>query len=468
MSSLHWALLTDAVLLTLCTCALVWRGRLSALHPATSYLFFHAYTVTFRLFALTLGASLMGELRERVTLPEVLRAARAFDLALIAVTALWLHLAAKDRRSAGRAMRVGSRIGAQTLSPKIVQLIAIVSLMVGVIALRYLQFSDVGTLTASREALGDWSRSSWINMTKSWALQGTMMLHYLVGFTPVHTAITFGLFVLTSLSTARYTLVVWGIFAFFIVLSRRRRRWPSVPAVVALAAIAVIWFPLKVIRASFWAGEDLQGILHNAMTYTKTALSPGGSGGDTVFLDQAAVVMALVDQHGSYFYGSTFAPLLVLAVPKLWWPDKPAVNQYVRDISTPARPIGTMGMIATIVGEGYANFGWVGVVFFPLLAAYAYGKFYFSAIRLPHNSVLRFGYLFAASMLIQVFRDGLTSVVLFTFVAAMPMTFVLYLHWLFPHKLKLRRFGLRRRSRDHVRLPTTHVERSLGNQCPPF
>jgi hypothetical protein len=384
----------------------------------------------------------MRELREPVTLAEVLRAARAFDLALIAVTVLWLHLAAEERRLAGRAICVVSRTGAQTLSPNLVKVTAMVSVIVGVIALRYLQFSGADTLTASREALGDWNRSTWVSMTKSWALQGTMMLHYLVGFSPVHTAITVGLFVLTALSTARYTLVVWGIFACFIVLSRRRRRWPSVPAVVALAAIGVLWFPLKIIRASFWAGEDLQGILNNAMTYTTTLLSPGGSGGDTVFLDQAAVVMSLVDQHGSYFYGSTFAPLLVMAVPKPWWPDKPAVNQYVRDISTPTRPIGTVGMIATIVGEGYANFGWVGVVLFPLLAAYAYGKFYFSAMRVPHNSVLRFGYLFAASMLIQVFRDGLTSVVLFTFVGAMPMTFVLYLHWLFPPRLKQRRFGV--------------------------
>ena len=441
MSSLQWVLLTDFVLLSLCTAALVSRGRISALHPATAYLFFHAYTVTFRLFALMLGASLMRELREPVTLEEVLRAARAFDLALIAATVLWLYLADEERRSAGRTMHVVGRFGAQPLSPRLVQIAAIVSVIVGLIALRYLQFSDVDTLSASRQALGEWNRSTWVSMTKSWALQGTMMLHYLVGFPPVRTAITVGLFVLTSLSTARYTLVVWGIFACFIVLSRRNRRWPSVTAVLALAAIAIVWFPLKIIRASFWAGEDLEGILNNAVTYTKTALSPGGSGGDTVFLDQAAVVMSLVDQHGSYFYGSTFAPLLVMPIPKPWWPDKPAVNQYVRDISTPGRPIGTVGMVSSIVGEGYANFGWLGVVLYPLLAAYGYGKFYFSAMRLPHNSVFRFGYLFAASMLIQVFRDGLTSVVLFTFVGAMPMTFVLYLHWLFTPRLKQHRLG---------------------------
>ena len=167
------------------------------------------------------------------------------------------------------------------------------------------------------------------------------------------------------------------------------------------------------------------------MTYTTTELAPGGKGGDTNFLDQAAIVMTLVDRHGSYFYGRTLATLLVVPVPRFWWPDKPAVNQYARDISTPARPIGTIGMIATLVGEGYADFGWVGVVLFPLLAAYGYGKFYFCAMRRPHLSVSRFGYLVAASMLLQVFRDGLTSVVIFTVIGAIPTTFVLHLHWLF-------------------------------------
>jgi hypothetical protein len=40
--------------------------------------------------------------------------------------------------------------------------------------------------------------------------------------------------------------------------------------------------------------------------------------------------------------------------------------------------------------------------------------------------------LFAAFTPIQVFRDGLVLAVDFTLVEAMPMTFVLYLHWLSP------------------------------------
>src|SRR5579864_8533727 len=98
-------------------------------------------------------------------------------------------------------------------------------------------------------------------MTKSWALHGTMTLACLRGFSAVNCASPVGMFVMTALSTARYTLVVWGIFACFIVLSRRNRRWPSVPQILALAAIGVVWFPLKIIRASYWAGEDAEGIL---------------------------------------------------------------------------------------------------------------------------------------------------------------------------------------------------------------
>jgi hypothetical protein len=441
MSSLQWVLLTDAVLLSLCTSALVLHGRLSALHPATTYIFFHAYTVTLRLLAIEFGASLMRTLPEPATLEEVLRAARAFDLALIAVTVLWLHLASQDRRLAGRAAYAGSRTGAQTLSPKLVQVIAIVSIIVGVIALRYLQFSGADTRAANLERLGEWNRSGWVTMTMDWALQGTMMLHYLRGFPPVHTAITVGLFVLAALSTSRYSVVVWGIFACFIALSRKRRRWPSVSMILVLGAIAVVWFPLKIIRASYWAGEGVEGILRSAVTYVTAEFAPGGNGDDTDFLDQAALVITLVDQRGSYFHGSTLAPLLVMPVPRPWWPAKPIQNQWEKDISTPARPIGAMGFTATMVGEGYANFGWVGVVVYPLLAAYGYGKLYFLAIRRPYNSVLKFAYLFVASMLIQVFRDGLVSAVTFTLVAAMPMTFVLYLHWLFLPKLKQRRFA---------------------------
>ena len=140
--------------------------------------------------------------------------------------------------------------------------------------------------------------------------------------------------------------------------------------------------------------------------------------------------MTLIDEHGKFFYGATLLPLLVSPVPRLWWPDKPRMNEYQHTISTPGRPIATYGAIATLVGEGYANFGYLGGVLFPMLAAYVYGRAYFGAMRRPHNSVFRFLYLVVASMLVQVYRDGFISAILFPASAAMPMVALVVVHWL--------------------------------------
>jgi hypothetical protein len=192
--------------------------------------------------------------------------------------------------------------------------------------------------------------------------------------------------------------------------------------------IAVLWFPFKVVTASVWAGADARTVVSNVVDYFTAAKSAGGTA-DTVFLDQAAVTMTLVDVHGELFYGKTFLPLLVSPVPRLWWPDKPHMNEYQHVISTPGRPMSTYGAITTLVGEGYANFWYVGGVLFPVLAAYLYGRAYFAAMGRPHNSVFRFLYLVMASMLIQVYRDGFVSTILFPFYAAMPMMALVVVHW---------------------------------------
>jgi len=165
--------------------------------------------------------------------------------------------------------------------------------------------------------------------------------------------------------------------------------------------------------------------------YFGDAMSGGGKA-DTTFLDQAASTIPLVDANGELFYGKTILPLLVSPIPRLWWPDKPHMNEYQHIISTPGRPMSTYGSIATLVGEGYANFSYVGGVLFPMLAAYLYGRTYFAAIERPHNSVFRFMYLVIASMLLQVYRDGFVAALLFPVSAAMPMMAVVLLHYAFP------------------------------------
>jgi uncharacterized paraquat-inducible protein A len=86
MTDLQWALLTDAMVLGICIWALVLRGRLSAFHPGTTYLFFHAYTVTLRLLALELGARPMWSLPEPVHLEEIYGGPHCQDHFLAAIS----------------------------------------------------------------------------------------------------------------------------------------------------------------------------------------------------------------------------------------------------------------------------------------------------------------------------------------------------------------------------------------------
>jgi hypothetical protein len=426
MSDIATALAFDIVVLCVCCVVLYRYGRLSLLHPAPIYLFFHFYTVTLRLVALTLGAPTML-MPQPLALSEIIRASVTFDAALAGATCVWLYLASKEK-SVGT--RTSQRIWREAilLSPRVVRIVAWSTVIIGIFGLRYLRFSDSFSLEQNSASLGGWDNSAWVSQIVSWAQQGSLMLAYLSGFNPLLAGLTAVFFGLTMLSTARYVLVLGGLFACFMSLSLKKLRWPTFRYTVLLLFIAALWFPLKVIVASVWEGADAGTIASNAGDYLANA-SDQGSTADTLFLDMTATTMSLVDDHGEFFYGGTLLPLLVSPVPRLWWPEKPGLNEFTIAISTPVRPINEYGAITTLVGEGYGDFWYAGAVLFPMLAAYIYGRWYFAAMRRPHNSVARFLYLVVASMLIQVYRDGFISSVIFPFVAAMPMLALVAVHW---------------------------------------
>jgi hypothetical protein len=419
----------DVVVLCVCTVLLLRYGRLSALHPASVYVFFHFYVVTLRLAALALGASPLF-MPEVISIDEIIRAVLLFDAGLAATTAVWLYLTCRQQRGPIRPPQRPRR-DALLLSPRIVAIVAWPTILIGLIGLRFLRFSDPLALEQNHASLGGWDSSSWVLQIVTWAQQGSLMLHYVYGFQPFHVCLTVVLFALTMLSTARYVLLIWGIFACYTVLSKKKLQWPPFRYAVGLLFIAVLWFPLKVVTQSIWAGVDARMIASNVVDYFTDAMS-GGDKADTTFLDQAAATMTLVDANGELFYGKTLLPLLVSPVPRVWWPDKPHMNEYQHIISTPGRPISMYGSISTLVGEGYANFSYVGGVLFPALAAYLYGRAYFAVMERPHNSVFRFLYLVLASMLLQVYRDGFVAAVLFPVGAAMPMMALVLVHLAIP------------------------------------
>jgi hypothetical protein len=78
---------------------------------------------------------------------------------------------------------------------------------------------------------------------------------------------------------------------------------------------------------------------------------------------------------------------------------------------------------------------------------------YFAAYRRPYLSLARFAYLLIAVNLIQVWRDGLQSLVLFTLVNMMPLMILIALHYLLPPERYHGRHLLSDSASDRERVP---------------
>jgi hypothetical protein len=98
--------------------------------------------------------------------------------------------------------------------------------------------------------------------------------------------------------------------------------------------------------------------------------------------------------------------------------------------------MGEMGMTMTYMGEFYINFGFVGLILMAYLTAYCLARIYFRAYNSNYFSVQRFVYLIIACNLIQVYRDGLMSLFIFTVVNMMPLSVIVLLHLIKPLRQK--------------------------------
>jgi hypothetical protein len=177
-------------------------------------------------------------------------------------------------------------------------------------------------------------------------------------------------------------------------------------------------------------GASVEEITQSSSAFIRDAVS--GKAADQEVLDQLASSLTLIDRNGTFYYGATYLALITSPIPRQWWPDKPGLADYMKDFSTPSRPMAEMGMVMTFVGEFYINFGFLGVLLMCFLTAYWLARGYFHAYRSSYFSVPRFAYLLIACNLIQVYRDGLMSLVVYTAVNMMPLTIIVLLHLVLP------------------------------------
>jgi hypothetical protein len=160
------------------------------------------------------------------------------------------------------------------------------------------------------------------------------------------------------------------------------------------------------------------------------ATAARGYHADEMILDEFASALSLADSHGKLYWGSTYLGLLTVAVPRQLWPEKPGLTDFEKEISTAARPMAADGMTVTMLGEFYLNFSYVGVVAMSFALAWFTGNWFHAAYCQSYFSLSRFVYLLVACNLLQVYRDGLSSLFVFTVINMMPLTAIAAIHLL--------------------------------------
>lgn len=421
--SLFNTVAVDMTVWTLCAIALLAFARMSLTHPATPYLLFHGWFITGRSLAILNGAPTLFSWPggDPVSAGEISRAVLLADAALIAMTCAWIL--AEHRNAVDQEFQFESI----PLRRDIVQLVAAFAVPAGAISL--LLWAKVPGFDAPQFA-ANWAGSNWAVVAQSWIGLGLLGLIYCDGFKLGLIAPFAAYLALAAYQGSfRFRLLIPVFLLLQIYIDRYGKRWPSIKLCAAFACCLAFFFPLKGIGQALQAGTDPAAIWQNAEREISDVFR--GTHPDEMILDELASTLTLADQHGKLFWGRTYSGIVTVAVPRQWWPQKPGLADFEKEISTAGRPIAADGMVVTILGEFYVNFWYPGVVLLSFVVAYLLGNFFYAAYRRSYFTVARFAYLLIACNLIQVYRDGLISLFVFVVINMMPLSAIVLLHFVF-------------------------------------
>ena len=418
--SLFFASGVDITVLLSCSWFLCRYGKISIYHPAITYLVFHTFVFSTRILFLTTGANFfLGNQIDYFTAieaQEIIKASLLADLGFISMTVAWLW----------EANRKTSFIPAKSvilLDGNVLKLVLSITIPLGIWGI-YSQLYIPG-IGKSQFNFGSWNESSYIQNTQNWLILSCLVLVFKYGFQK-YSSIIIGLclFILAFQGQHRYRVLSPCLFLLFLYLHRENKKWISSRFVILILMGILIFLPMKYVGKLIQQDASTEDLIEFALEYRESLAL--GVNADFSFLDMYASTLTLIDQHGGYYYGSTYFTLLFSPIPRQFWENKPSLIQWMTDVSTPARNLKELGSVATLYGESYANFGIFGVIFIPFLFAKYSARWYYKILHTNAQSANLFLYLCFASMIIQVYRDGLNAIFIFLCIYNMPSFFVYF------------------------------------------
>ena len=416
--SLFFAASIDITVLLVCTWILFRFGKISIYHPATTYVVFHSFSFTFRLVFLNNGSALFlggqSDYFTEIENHEIVRAVILADMGFISMTIAWCWEAHKK-------VEIQPINNVILLDENILKTVLFFTIPIGIWGIfGQLYIPGIGK---AQSDFGDWSSSSYIQNTQNWLILSILIVVFKYGFRKFFLiVIGLCLFILAFQGQHRYRILIPCIFLLFLYLHRKKKQWLSWRLTLLLVVGIVIFLPMKYVGKLIQQGASTDDLIEFASEYRESLRI--GANADFSFLDMYASILTLIDQSGGYFYGSTYFTLLLAPIPRQFWTEKPSLMQWMLDISTPARNLKELGAIATLYGESYANFGYLGVIIIPFLFAKYSAGWYYKVINSNPQSANLFAYLYFSAILIQIYRDGLNAIFTFLSVYNMPGFFV--------------------------------------------
>ena len=420
MDSLIPYLAADIILLVV---AGVFCVRTSAFwHPLTVYLFFHVYSFTWRVIQLILGAVPMygNSIDLEVIRPgEFERAIMLADVALLCFT-IGTALAQSHFRWKAQSPRMS-----RELKVSIVYAVSAFCLPTGLVVLAL-------NKTGGEEIGEFFGANSFLGIMNLWSIACLVVLVFVKGFRPILIVPICAYLVIVGLQGYhRFMLIlpVLGLSAIY--LQGKGKKWPTFGMVVLGIATLFLFPSLKYIGRAV-AGADYAAVgdlVSNAFSSTaEKNIRSEKEFASEEFLDQYAGALTMIDDGGKTYNGSTYLALLTLPIPRKFWPEKPGLADHLNDISNSGRPYSTEGRIITYIGESYLNFRYLGVGLIPLSLGFGLSYWCLVATTGPWLRLNRYLYIMAFMAFIQLFRDGLLSLPLFSLVHNTPTLFIWVAH----------------------------------------
>jgi hypothetical protein len=402
-------LLVDALLLG-ATFYFLWP-QMTFFHPATYYYFYHGYVITLPGWRLYFGAPPMywgmaGYLPIRED--EFARALAYAGVALVGFAIGCYHAHKQTSTGASRSS------SGYVLSRSAVFIVVAVCLPLGILA-----FVFTGGFLDSEESV--LLKSGYTTTVGMWPIACLLLCIFRFGFRWFLVLPTVLYLAFVGLQGYhRFMLLLPLLFLGAIYLHHRRLRWPP-PWAWAATFIVILVFPqLKYIaQAVHTDSYDM------AMEYIKAAvfLPSRVEASREELLDPYAGALTMADRYGKTYYGTTYLAILTLPLPRFMWPEKPGLGDHIISMSTPSRPYDLEGRTISYIAESYMNFGYVGVLLVPLLLGLGLTRWHSLAMAGPPLRADQLLYFCVAVSLLQVYRDGLSSLVVFSVVNNTPIFF---------------------------------------------